>query len=225
MFIPYKDDNPRILIPYVTWTLLGLNIFIFLFQLTLSQSALEVFIYRFGAIPAVITGRVQYQDMYAISPLLTLLTSMFIHGGWMHLAGNMLFLYVFADNVEGILGHRKFILFYMAGGVLAGLSHILSDPTSTVPMIGASGAISAVMAGYILKYPAARIHVLVFIFPMVLPAVAVIGFWFASQIMEGMANLDHMGGGVAWFAHIGGFIAGSVIMSLISKGKFYWLKR
>ncbi len=225
MFIPYKDDNPRILIPFVTWSLLGVNVVIFLYQLTLAPSALGVFLYRFGAVPSVVTGAVQFQDVQAIWPPLTLITSTFIHGGFYHLAGNMLFLYVFADNVESILGHRKFLAFYLVGGLLAGLSHVISDPASTVPMSGASGAISAVMAAYILKYPTAKVHVLVLIFPVILPAFVVIGFWFASQILEGFANIDNTGGGVAWFAHIGGFIAGSVIMFLISKGKFYWLKR
>ncbi len=224
MFIPYKDDNPRILIPYVTWSILAINVSVFIFQLVYNSGAEYPISSRFGTIPALITGYAQPLDLpfYVFTPLFTLITSMFLHGGIAHLLGNMLFLYVFADNIESILGHRKFLLFYLICGIVATLSQVATNTHSMIPIIGASGAISGVMAAYLLKYPRAHIHVLVVIFPLVIPAGIVVGFWFITQLLNGIADLDRTGGGVAWFAHIGGFLVGIILMLLISKSKYKW---
>ena len=230
MFIPYKDDNPRILVPYVTWTIMGINILIFLYQLLLNQESYFTFLIDYSAIPNNIVGDGnlalrEWGFSSWLNPYLTIITSLFLHGGFMHLIGNMVFLYIFADNVESILGHKKFILYFLLCGIIATLTQIWISSDSVVPIIGASGAISGIMAGYMLKYPSARIHTLVFVFPVVLPAVVVVGFWFATQVMNGFGNLYNAdGGGVAWFSHIGGFVAGGLVMFVISKGKFYWLK-
>ncbi len=223
MFIPYKDENPRILIPYVTWSILIINVVVFFLEIAGGIQSVSL---RFGTIPAVLTGFAELPASIgtSIPPALTLITSMFLHGSLMHLLGNMLFLYVFADNVESILGHRKFLLFYISCGILATLSQVATNTDSAIPIIGASGAISGVMAGYMLKYPTARIHVLVFIFPVMIPAALVVGFWFLVQIINGAADWNGAGSGVAWFAHIGGFLAGSILMYIISRGKFYWIK-
>jgi membrane associated rhomboid family serine protease len=223
MFIPLKDENPRILIPYVTWSILAVNILVFVLQKVFAGSD-PYFFMKYGATPFLITGGdlpvgLPYSP---IIPFLSIFTSIFIHGGYYHLASNMLFLYVFADNVESILGHKKFLIYYLLCGVAATFAQALIDVESTIPLIGASGAISGMMAGYLVKYPKAKILTLVFIFPIMLPAFVVVGFWFGSQVLNGMANLNQTGGGVAWFAHIGGFVAGLVLMFLISKGKFNW---
>ena len=211
--------------PYLTWGILAVNVLVFLYMFLLPEEQFLLFLYKYAAIPAVITGQLDLEFVTTFPAVFSLLTSMFLHGGFWHLLGNMVFLYVFSDNVESILGYRKFLFFYIACGVAATLGHIISNPGSEIPMVGASGAISGIMAGYMLKYPAARIHVIVFIFPIVLPAALVVGLWFAMQLLNGFVNLDSTGSGVAWFAHIGGFIAGAVLMSLISGGRFYWIKR
>jgi len=223
MFIPYKDDNPGILIPFFTWAIIVINILIFLYQSMLTEIEMREFILTYSAIPARISGEISFATF--LPEILTLLTSVFLHGGFIHLLSNMLFLYIFADNIESILGHRKFLFFYLLCGGIATFTQTLFNLSSTTPILGASGAIAGIMAGYILKYPSARIHVLVFIFPIKLPASIVIGFWFLTQIINSMVNLNQVGGGIAWFSHIGGFIAGIIIMFIISKGKFYWIKQ
>lgn len=200
MFFPYKDDNPRILIPYVTYGIIGLNVLVFLVQVLLGQ-ANQDFIYLFGLIP----------DQWSF---LTMITSMFIHGGLFHILGNMWFLWIFGDNVESIFGHIKYLLFYFLCGIGAASAQIFIDPTSQIPMVGASGAVSGVLAAYMIRYPKARIHVFIFLFIIIttirVPAMVVIGLWFFEQLTNGLSTLGvQSGGGVAWFAHIGGFIAGA----------------
>ena len=153
MFFPYKDDNPRILIPYVTYGLIGLNLFIFLFQFSMGMRDPEaevVFIYTYGLIPAEFS-------------ILNIFTSMFLHGGISHIIGNMWFLWIFGDNVESVLGHIKYALFYILCGILAAVTQILIEPSSQIPMIGASGAIAGVLGLYMMRFPHARVHVFVFI--------------------------------------------------------------
>ena len=206
MLFPYKDDNPRILIPYVTYGIIAINILVFIMQFNLSVSspiAEENFIYRFGFIPANFS-------------LITVFTSMFLHGGFSHIMGNMWFLWVFGDNVEGVLGHKKYTLFYILCGVAATISQLLINPGSTIPMVGASGAIAGVLGMYMIRFPNANVHVFAFIIIFFttfrMPALIVLGFWFFNQLTNGLGSLGfNTTGGVAWFAHIGGFIAGIML--------------
>ena len=206
MLFPYKDDNPRILVPYVTYVIISINVLIFVFQLNMgmvSSSAEREFIYRFGFIPANFS-------------IITVFTSMFLHGGISHIMGNMWFLWVFGDNVEGVLGHVKFAVFYIICGLAATMSQLLVDPSSTIPMVGASGAIAGVLGMYMIRFPHARVHVFAFIIIFFttfrIPAMFVLGFWFFNQLTNGLGSLGFdTTGGVAWFAHIGGFISGVML--------------
>lgn len=232
MLLPYKDDNPRILIPYVTYCLIALNLVIFLLQLIMNQEFSMKLMLKFSAIPGLFTGNVYevveyWQFDFSSFPMYTWFTSLFLHAGIVHILSNLIFLYIFADNVESILGHRNFIIFYLVCGGLATVSQIYMANDLLSPIVGASGAISGIMAGYMLKYPKARIHCLLFMFiPVVLSAVIVVGFWFITQLING--GLEQMSvqsvSGVAWFSHIGGFLAGAILMTMYSKGNFYWLK-
>lgn len=229
--IPYKDDNPRILTPHVTRFIIGLNVLVFLFQLTLSADAQQGLAYHFGTVPAWIFNyesnlMESYTRLPFIPSILSLFTSIFLHAGIYHLLGNMVFTYIFADNIESILGHRLFFVYFLVCGAAGSLAQSISSPESVVPIIGASGAISGVMAGYMLKYPSAKIHVLALGFiPVTLPALLVIGIYFMNDLFSGFISLGKLGGGVAYFAHIGGFIAGAVQMVVFSKGRFYWLNQ
>tara|TARA_Y100001970_G_scaffold175059_1_gene213569 strand:+ start:729 stop:1379 length:651 start_codon:yes stop_codon:yes gene_type:complete len=206
MLFPYKDDNPRILVPYVTYCIIGINALIFVLQFNLGisdPSAEKAFIYRFGFIPADFS-------------LITIFTSMFLHGGISHIMGNMWFLWVFGDNVEGVLGHLKYAIFYLMCGLAATISQLLINPNSTIPMVGASGAIAGVLGMYMIRFPHARVHVFAFIIIFFttfrVPAMFVLGFWFFNQLTNGFGSLGFdTTGGVAWFAHIGGFIAGVML--------------
>jgi len=201
MFFPYKDDNPRVLFPYVTYTLIAINIFIFIGLNYLSfQSPNQNLILVFGFIPNSFN-------------LLTIFSSMFIHGGISHIFSNMWFLYIFGDNVESILGHTKFLLFYIICGVGAAFAQYAINPESTIPMVGASGAIAGVLGAYMIRFPKAKVHILaviiIFITTFTVPAQIVLGLWFFIQLSSGLNSLGiDTTGGVAWFAHIGGFIAG-----------------
>lgn len=202
MIIPYKDDNPRVLVPYVTYTLVGINVVIFLFQ----KISADAFTNSFAIIPQTVSENFTYYVM-------TLITSMFLHGGLMHLGGNMLYLWIFADNIESVLGHVKFIIFYLASGLAAGILQTVIDPGSTIPVIGASGAIAGVLGAYMITFPRARVHTLVFLFVFIttirIPAMYVLGFWFLFQLTNGLITIGiDTTGGIAWFAHIGGFVAG-----------------
>lgn len=209
MFFPYRDDNPQVITPYVTYVILGINSIVFLLQLATPPQ----FTYQFAIIPKMASVDVGHYSM-------TLFSSMFLHGGFAHLAGNMLYLWIFADNVEGILGHTKFILFYLFCGLAAGLLQTAIDPGATVPVIGASGAIAGVLGAYMITFPRAKVHALIFLFWYIttvrIPAIYVLGFWFIIQVTNGltMMGIDTTGG-VAWFAHIGGFVAGLALIRLL----------
>ena len=198
MFFPYKDDNPRVLFPFVTYGIIGINILVFWAQF---------FVY----------GNERLISTFAFVPyefkLFTIFTSMFMHGGLMHIIGNMWFLYIFGDNVESILGHVRFLLFYLFCGIGAAVAQFLIQPDSITPMVGASGAIAGVLGAYMIKFPKARVHVLavifIFITTIVVPAQLVLGLWFLMQLSGGLGSLGFdTTGGIAWFAHIGGFIVG-----------------
>jgi membrane associated rhomboid family serine protease len=216
--IPLRDDNPSSLTPLVSWTIMGACIVVFLWQLSLGPQGGQVAVFALGVIPAVLFDHAALPaDIALVPPLVTVFTSMFMHGGWMHLIGNMLYLWIFADNVEASMGHLRFVLFYLLCGVAAVLAQALPDTTSQIPMIGASGAISGVLGAYLLLHPHARVLVLVplgFMSQMVhLPAAAVLGLWFGLQLLS--SALSPPGeGGVAFGAHIGGFVAGVALIPL-----------
>jgi membrane associated rhomboid family serine protease len=216
--IPLKDDVPSYTFPYVTLFIIALNIFVFTYQLTLGVRGTESFIYRTAAIPYEITNLIDIRPRSVVPPPLTLFTAMFVHGGVLHLAGNMLFLWIFGDNIEDVLGHFKFILFYLGSGVVASMAHIFIEPSSTLPMIGASGAIAGVLGAYFLLFPRAQVLTLVFLVFFInivrIPAVIFLGLWFLFQILS-----SGSGGGIAWYAHIGGFVAGAAIVLILRPKK------
>ena len=214
--IPFKDDNPTERYPIVTVSLIVANVLVFLYQLSLGRG-MEQFFFRMGAIPYEISHLVDIGPAALIPIPLTVVSAMFMHGGFMHLGGNMLYLWIFGDNVEDAMGRKRFLLFYLICGVAASGLHIIIDPDSKIPMVGASGAIAGVLGAYLILYPQARVYTLLFFFFFIqvirLPAVYVLGFWFLLQIFSGLPSLGGMsGGGVAWFAHIGGFLAGMILI-------------
>lgn len=223
MFIPLKDHNPTRLFPVVTVILIAVNVIVFLYQL-LSPDGLNYYVLRMGAIPWEITHFksltiVSYhstEQIMRLSPPLTLLTSMFLHGSFLHLIFNMLYLWIFGNNIEDFLGHFRFILFYLICGLGASLVHIVFNANSQVPMIGASGAIAGVLGAYLILYPNARIKTLVFLIIFIqivyIPAAFVLGLWFILQVLNVFS-----GGGVAWFAHVGGFLVGLGLIKLITR--------
>ena len=212
MFIPLYDKNPRVLIarPWVTWGLILACAVIFAVQFSLGLRGQERLVYGLGLIPATLVGDVHLNpELRLVAPVATLVTYMFLHGGWLHLAGNMLFLWVFGDNIEDAMGHRRFAAFFVLGGVIAGLAQALAEPGARAPIIGASGAIAAVLGAYLMLYPRAKILVPILIFPVFLPAVLPLLFWIAFQVFTAMSG---GGGSVAWWAHIGGFVAGALLI-------------
>ena len=215
--IPLRDDNPTRITPVFTIGFIVACTLVFFYQISLGMQGGQFFIYRYGAIPAVILGGESLpREVMAIPASFSLMTSMFLHGGFMHLIGNMLYLWIFGKNIEDAMGHGRFIIFYLVGGVVAAMSHAWVDPNSVVPMIGASGAISGVLGAYLLLYPRARVLVLFpfgfFMRLIYVPAGFVLAFWFILQLISGMGSVGRGGGGVAWFAHIGGFIAGMALI-------------
>ncbi len=216
--IPLKDDNPTEITPYLTVFFVIACVFVFLYQVSLPVRTGELFVYQFGAIPAVVFGYTQLpSELISLPAYGTLLSSMFLHGGWMHLFGNILYLWIFGNNIEDVMGHGKFIVFYLLCGVFAALSHALINPESTVPMIGASGAISGILGAYLLLFPYARVLIVIpfwFFHWTYVPAAVVLGLWFVMQLFSGGVSLGQEGGGVAFFAHIGGFIAGMTMVGI-----------
>lgn len=217
--LPISDEISTRRTLVVTWTLIAINVVVFLYELTLGDN-LDQFAMAWGAVPAYITDPANHPTAF-----LTLITSMFLHGGWTHLIGNMVYLWIFGDNVEDALGRRGYLLFYLAAGVAAGLAQVLADPSSTIPGIGASGAIAGVLGTYLVLYPGAPVKVAVpGIFMMHiawLPSLIVLGGWFVLQLFNGYLILGAetaAEGGVAWFAHIGGFVFGLVAGLLVRQG-------
>ncbi len=220
--IPLHDDNPTELTPVVTVTFITTCVLVFLYQASLPAKPEELFVYKYGAIPAVVFGKASLPPELAGLPAYsTLFTSMFLHGGWMHLLGNMLYLWIFGNNIEDTMGYGRFVIFYLICGILAALSHAMIDPSSTIPMVGASGAISGVLGAYLLLFPRAQVLVLVplgiFTRVMYVPAALVLGLWFVLQVLSGGMSLGRGGGGVAFFAHVGGFLAGMAFVGLFKR--------
>ncbi len=209
--IPLKDVIPSRTRPVVTTMIVAINVLVFLLQLTLPPGDVERFIYTFGLVPA----------HFSVP---SLFTSMFVHGGLGHVGGNLLYLWIFGDNVEDRLGHGRFLVFYLATGVVAALSQTAMDPESTVPMVGASGAIAGVMGGYFVLYPQSRVLTL-FPFPVMLfevPAIFFLGLWFVMQFLSGLGSLasaagQGLPGGVAFWAHVMGFVAGVLLVRLMQR--------
>ena len=221
--IPLKDDNPTLGKPLVTYFIIGLCVIIFFAQLGSETYRTGQLFYSYGLIPSVLMGHDQMpQDLYAIPGYLTIFSSMFLHGGFMHLAGNMLYMWIFADNIEDNLGSINFLIFYLISGVGAAMAQVLMDTHSQIPMVGASGAIGGVLGAYLINHPHARVLVLIpfgFFSQLIkIRALYVLGFWFVLQfINSSMMSSD--GGGVAYAAHIGGFISGMILILFFNKKK------
>ena len=237
MFLPLKDMNPTSRAPIVTVGLIVINVLVYFYQMYLGSQG-EVIISSLGAIPFEITRHtdlvgtvLNVQHYEGPKPVfLTLFTSMFLHGSLLHLGGNMLYLWIFGNNIEDILGPLKFLLFYILCGMFAHAMHIASNPSSVIPTVGASGAIGGLLGAYLIAYPNARVLTLMFIFIFirltVVPAFIIIIFWFILQIISGFASLgSQQGGGVAWFAHIGGFLGGIALILLMAGDTIRWLRR
>lgn len=218
--IPLRDLNPRRRFPLVTLVLILLNVVVFVYELLLpSENALNAMMFRWGLVPT----RLMQGGALAIA---TIFTSMFMHSGFMHIIGNMLYLWIFGDNIESALGSFRFTLFYLLCGVGAALGQVLMDPASEVPMIGASGAISGVMGAYLVLYPRVQVETLLFLGYFVrlvrIPAIVVLGMWIVTQLLSGLASLGtSASGGVAVFAHIGGFVAGLVLVLLFRRPRWW----
>jgi len=215
--IPIRDTIPSRTTPGVNWVLIGLNVSIFLLMISSGKSGAQTTVEQLGIIPSYFTQHGGPWEYF------TLLSSMFLHGGWFHLFSNMLALYIFGDNVEDRLGHGRFLVFYLVCGLAAGLTHVLLNTDSTVPTIGASGAIAGVLGAYLVLYPHARVLTLVPIFYIPyffeIPALLYLGIWFLSQLLNGTMAVVYSqatsGGGVAWWAHAGGFVAGAALVLLM----------
>jgi membrane associated rhomboid family serine protease len=218
---PLKDENPTQIVPVVTWILIGVNVLIFLYQVSLGPSLSRVFVFQYGSIPAVVLGHEKLPDSIAsIPPVFSVFTSMFLHGGWMHLLGNMWFLWIFGNNIEEVMGRLRYLIFYLICGLLASWSHILANMNSVIPTIGASGAIGGVLGAYIMIYPRARVYTLIFlgffIRLMYVPAAVILGYWFIIQLLSGSFS-GGQSGGVAFWAHVGGFLAGAILVGVFKK--------
>jgi membrane associated rhomboid family serine protease len=222
--IPLRDANPTRRTPIVTLALIGACFIAFAYELGVlasnGEAGLDRFFLDYGVVPAELT-RSLANGAWLSLPVLAVVTSLFLHGGWLHLLGNMLYLWIFGNNVEDRLGRPLFLGFYLLGGVVAGLAQVAISPDSTVPLIGASGAIAATLGAYLVLFPRARILSLVFLgffYQLIeVPALLVLGFWFVLQLIDGVASLGatNAQGGVAFFAHIGGFVAGALVAAVI----------
>jgi len=213
--IPLKDDNPTSNKPIITYFIVGLCVLVFLIQLSSPSYRTGQLFYSYGLIPSVLMGHNQLPlDLYAIPAVVTIFSSMFMHGGFMHIIGNMLYMWIFADNIEDDIGSKKFIIFYLLSGVGAAMTQVLIDTESQVPMVGASGAIGGVLGAYLINHPKAKVLVLIpfgfFSQLLKIKAIYVLGFWFILQFIS-------QGGGVAYAAHVGGFVSGVILILLLNK--------
>lgn len=227
---PVRDDNPHFLTPYVTWGIIGLNALAWVFVQRLgSEVGLAYSLCDFGLIPGELLGRAAAGTAVPISPHYTcivdptgdwrtIVTHMFLHGGWFHLIGNMWFLWIFGSNVEDSMGHLRFAVFYLVVGLFAAALQAFANPASPIPMVGASGAIGGVMGAYVVLYPRVRVHLLLwfgfYVTTVAVPAAFMLLYWLAVQLIGGATSLGAEGGGVAFWAHVGGFVAGAVLVLL-----------
>ena len=226
--IPFRDENPTVNLPIATYVILGMNIVVWaIVQGFGATYPLAESFCRYALIPGDLLGLAPANTQIAVAQNLTcpidgraemstLVSSMFMHGGWFHIIGNMLFLWVFGDNVEDVMGPFRFAAFYVLCGIAAAIAQIATDPSSLIPMVGASGAIGGVMGAYAVLFPRARVHMLliliVYVTTISVPAFVVLGYWFLLQLISGVGTLGASGGGVAFWAHIGGFVAGVILV-------------
>ncbi len=213
--IPIRDDNPTHTFPIITYLLIALNILVFVFQ-TLLVQANESFVYQFALIPVELTST------FSLENISNIFSSMFMHAGLAHIGGNMLYLWIFGDNVEDRLGSVRYLIFYILGGLIASLAHVITNPLSQVPTVGASGAIAAVLGAYLVLYPRQRVLTLIplgfFLRLTMLPASLVLGVWFLLQFFQGVMTIGGPDvGGVAFWAHIGGFVSGVLLSQIFKK--------
>ena len=217
--IPLRDDNPTVLWPVVTVALILANTAVFFYELSLEPRLLDALIYQMGMVPASITQ----VHIPGTGGYFTVFTSMFLHGGWMHIIGNMLYLWIFGNNIEDSMGHSRFVIFYLVTGLAAAAAHLALNPASTVPTIGASGAVSGVLGAYLVLFPHARIKTLIFLIGpffriLYLPAWVLLIFWIGLQLLnQALIPPEAAAGGVAYAAHIGGFVAGLALIPLFRK--------
>ncbi|MCC7329013.1 MAG: rhomboid family intramembrane serine protease [Gammaproteobacteria bacterium] len=228
--IPIRDDNPHFLVPYAVYAIVGLNVLAWVFVQGLGmEPALSRSVCTLGLVPgellrtiaagtAVQVGPGTYCIATATPDWFTMLSHMFLHGSWMHIIGNMWFLWIFGNNVEDAMGHLRFVVFYLLCGLAAAAVQMLSSPASGLPMVGASGAIGGVMGAYVMLYPRVNVHMLLwfgfYVDTFAIPAFWMLGYWFLLQLIGGVGSLGGIGGGVAFWAHVGGFIAGAILVLL-----------
>jgi membrane associated rhomboid family serine protease len=219
--IPLADENfGRRSFPWVTVGLIVTCVIVFIYQLSLGSAGGDQFVYRWGVIPREIMTGTDLPPYNTLPVFVTLITSMFMHGGFAHIAVNMLFLWIFGDNIEDAMGHFRYLFFYLLTGIIAAFSQIAISPHSTVPSLGASGAIAGVMGAYIVLFPRGRVYTLILVRVVKLPAILVIGIWALLQFLTGFGSLGSTGaasGGVAYFAHIGGFVSGVLLVKLFQQ--------
>jgi len=216
---PIRDDQPRFSTPYLTYFLIALNLAIFLFEFSLDPASLDSLVKQFGMIPAHVTlVLTQSHNINLVALALPFFTSMFLHGSWSHVIGNMWFLWIFGDNIEDYLGHFKYIVFYVLCGLAAAIAQLLLTPNLRAPTVGASGAIAGVMGAYLILYPRAKVLTWLFVLVFYVPAWVMLGYWFILQFLSGTATsitpASQRGPGVAFWAHVGGFIAGIVLIKI-----------
>jgi membrane associated rhomboid family serine protease len=222
--LPIRDDQPRYSTPWVNYFLIGLNLLIYLFEASLDPRSLNLLVRQFGVVPAHLSAFLSGAPSYPlVAVVLPFFTSLFLHGGWMHVIGNMWFLYIFGDNVEDYLGHFKYLVFYLITGVLAMGTHVAMNMHSTAPAVGASGAIAGVLGAYFVLYPRARVLTWFFVFVVWVPAWIILGYWFVLNFLSGTATSlavqrGNMGG-VAFWAHVGGFISGALLVKIFGERK------
>jgi membrane associated rhomboid family serine protease len=220
--IPIRDHTPSRSFPVVTVLIIALNCIVFAYQL-LFAGDIELFFYRFGLVPCALTSQCQMNVPGALAPWLTVFAAMFMHGGWLHIGGNMLYLWIFGNNIEDAMGPVRFAVFYLLCGVAASVAQVAIDPGSTIVTIGASGAIAGVLGAYLLLFPRASVDTLIilgwFARMTTLPAIIVLGGWFVLQLLSGIMSLgpQTVSGGVAFFAHIGGFVAGLLLVHIFKR--------
>jgi membrane associated rhomboid family serine protease len=221
--LPIRDDQPRYSTPWVNYFLIGLNLVIFFFEFTLDPQSLEILIRQFAVVPSHVALFLSGSQRYSlVAILLPFFTSLFLHGSWMHVIGNMWFLYIFGDNLEDYLGPFKYLVFYLLTGVLAMGTHMVMNLHSTAPALGASGAIAGVLGAYFVLYPRARVLTWFFVFVLWVPAWVILGYWFVLNFLSGTAtSLAVQGrgnmGGVAFWAHVGGFISGALLVKVFGE--------
>ena len=223
--IPLKDNIPTRQLPIVTWCIIGINAYVFIKGFLLGPRAGQAIIMYYGMIPCGLTGNCEIVGR-AFSSQVTLVTSMFVHAGFFHFARNMLYLWIFGNNVEDSMGKVRFTVFYLLSGLAAALAQTLTNPASQIPMVGASGAVSGVLGAYLLLFPHARVLTLIplgfFTQLAEIPALIVLGFWILIQVFNGLLTFNFEGGGVAWFAHIGGFVIGMALVGMFKDRRVPW---